>query len=464
MCRSRLIHSALVAVVLLGFLFTTRSSGEGETETCVGEFRGQEPTKEQLRAVLISHSDWWNLRFEKAHVRNTAKRANLCGANLNGADLDGAALPHADLSHATLIGANLSGALLEYANLSHADLSSAKLTAARMGSANLIHADLSSANLMQTSLGAAELKGELGDPRRFHLGANLSHAKLIHANARETDLSYANLSHADLHDTNLSYANLRGADLDRASLSGADLSSANLSEADLIYTRFFGISKSHLPAFDQWQSVKNLSLIKFLGDAASTSAFRQLREDFRKNGMRTEERGITAALERAQTDAKETNPLERGFRFVAFDLTAEYGNSPGRPLIILVLGMLLFALPYARALMTKMPGRPGAIWMVWHEDRLTNIFSDDSDKKKRERLSGLSLPKALLYGLYFSLLSAFHFGWRDLNVGNWISRIQPREYVLRASGWVRVVSGLQSLLSVYLVALWALTYFGRPFE
>ena len=30
--------------------------------------------------------------------------------------------------------------------------------------------------------------------------------------------------------------------------------------------------------------------------------------------------------------------------------------------------------------------------------------------------------------------------------------------------WVRVVSGVQSLLSVYLLALWVLTYFGRPFD
>jgi hypothetical protein len=29
---------------------------------------------------------------------------------------------------------------------------------------------------------------------------------------------------------------------------------------------------------------------------------------------------------------------------------------------------------------------------------------------------------------------------------------------------VRTVSGLQSLFSVYLLALWALSYFGRPFE
>jgi hypothetical protein len=77
---------------------------------------------------------------------------------------------------------------------------------------------------------------------------------------------------------------------------------------------------------------------------------------------------------------------------------------------------------------------------------------------------GLPLRKALPLALYFSLLSAAHIGWRDLNVGSWIARIQPREYMLRATGWVRVVSGIQSLLSVYLVALWVLTYFGRPFE
>jgi len=62
------------------------------------------------------------------------------------------------------------------------------------------------------------------------------------------------------------------------------------------------------------------------------------------------------------------------------------------------------------------------------------------------------------------LLSAFHIGWRDLNVGSWIARMQPSEYSLKATGWVRVVSGVQSLISIYLLALWALTQFGRPFE
>jgi hypothetical protein len=56
------------------------------------------------------------------------------------------------------------------------------------------------------------------------------------------------------------------------------------------------------------------------------------------------------------------------------------------------------------------------------------------------------------------VLSAFHLGFRELNVGSWIARVQTQEYTLRA------VAGLQSLLIIYLIALWALTYFGRPFQ
>ena len=43
--------------------------------------------------------------------------------------------------------------------------------------------------------------------------------------------------------------------------------------------------------------------------------------------------------------------------------------------------------------------------------------------------------------LYFSLLSATRIGWRDINIGDWINRLQRREYTLKAEGWVRTVDG-----------------------
>ena len=45
----------------------------------------------------------------------------------------------------------------------------------------------------------------------------------------------------------------------------------------------------------------------------------------------------------------------------------------------------------------------------------------------------------------------------------WLRLLTKREYDLKAVGWARTVSGFQSLLSVYLIALWVLSYFGRPF-
>jgi hypothetical protein len=47
--------------------------------------------------------------------------------------------------------------------------------------------------------------------------------------------------------------------------------------------------------------------------------------------------------------------------------------------------------------------------------------------------------------------------WKDSTGGR-------REFDLRARGWIRCVSGVQSLLGVALIALSLLSYFGHPFD
>ena len=78
-----------------------------------------------------------------------------------------------------------------------------------------------------------------------------------------------------------------------------------------------------------------------------------------------------------------------------------------------------------------------------------------------ERLHARGLA-TLGWSAYFSLLAAFQIGFREFST--WLTRTQPRNFALEATGWVRTLSGLQSLLSVYLLAMWLLTYFGRPFQ
>ena len=128
-----------------------------------------------------------------------------------------------------------------------------------------------------------------------------------------------------------------------------------------------------------------------------------------------------------------------------------------RPLILLLYVIGIGALFYGGAT-TEVEG-DGGIWKVWEVERI----HQHKGSKEPTRLS-VDGWDALKIGFYFSVMSSFRIGWRDLNVGSWISRIQPNEYNLRATGWVRAFSGLQSLISVYLLALWALTTFGRPFE
>jgi hypothetical protein len=191
-----------------------------------------------------------------------------------------------------------------------------------------------------------------------------------------------------------------------------------------------------------------------------------LREAFKKGGMRTQERQITYAIEhcrrlrawdpwRYTPQGVDMRPsleklwgkLESLFKLLAFELTSDYGLSYGRPLKILAGSIGLFALVYMYAVLTAR-GHAG-IWMVWLPDRVhkaegeanpvrvtsTFFFSPlkiwGASRWRRCLAHGLSV---LLISLYFSVLSAFSLGWRELNVGSWVARVQPREYVLRATG------------------------------
>jgi hypothetical protein len=160
------------------------------------------------------------------------------------------------------------------------------------------------------------------------------------------------------------------------------------------------------------------------------------------------------------------------FRLAAFDLTTGYGLHPGRALWIILGAWAVLIFFYIWPIRREpYPSKsPNGIYRIWSTDRIETSWDEVygyeveiKSKPKIEILHG-GFWFALGYAAYFSLLSAFHIGWRDINVGSWIARIQRREYTLRATGWVRVISGLQSLLSVYLLAIWALTYFGRPFQ
>jgi len=425
-------------------------------------FAGQRPLLEEILKLPreerppLCRADFFKADLSRANLRG----ANLRGAILAQANLSGANLSEADLRGADFRLADLGGARLIEANLVEANLSGTNLSRAILHGANIRGANLRGANLSNAFLHRADLSA-----------ANLAQANLSGAWVHWTTLSGANLMVADLggvrlHEATLSGANLSRATLRGAELIGANLSQANLDDADLSFTMFEPQYQS-LGSVVGVESARHMEILRYEN---SPAALVVLRARLAKAGFRDQERRVTSAKLRSQQliewkYGSLRQRIEAGFSYLAFDLPCRYGLDYGRPLRILGALIPLFAVVYMLALRSH--GR-GAIWRVWLPDRI----QQDEGRAEPERLSwqGLESPRGSLFqlaravglGLLFSLVSAFQIGWRERR--SWITRLQPLEYMLRATGWVRVVSGVQSLLSVYLLALWVLTYFGRPFE
>ncbi|MFY0562841.1 pentapeptide repeat-containing protein [Archangium lansingense] len=325
--------------------------------------------------------------------------------------------------------------------------------------ANLCNANLNGANLSGAFLHLAVLSGA------SMRGANLSGAYLVYA-----DLSDADLSDADLSDANLTDARLLKSKLTNAQLAGADLTHALYAPA----------SSPPAPYLVGIKGLKNADFFVLEVHGAqevilgSETGLVQLRELLHDAGLRELEREATFAIELGRTGHAivewRKNPAtaaEGFFRHVAFYWTTAYGLHPGRALLlIIVLWVLLTPLyfwPITRS--RSVPDLRGAIYRVWSKERIIEregqAKAAGEDTVERLHARGLA---AIGYAAHFSLMSAFNIGFREFNVGTWIARIQANKYTLEPTGWVRVVSGIQSLLSVYLLAIWALTYFGRPFE
>ena len=61
-------------------------------------------------------------------------------------------------------------------------------------------------------------------------------------------------------------------------------------------------------------------------------------------------------------------------------------------------------------------------------------------------------------------MSVLNLGVQGLDLGRWIRLMQRREFDLRPRGSIRVLAGVQSIVSFMLLALATLTYFGYSFE
>jgi uncharacterized protein YjbI with pentapeptide repeats len=391
----------------------------------------------------------WTWKDGNGVARSQAELDAVLSENTRWVNTEGRQGTHGALIQADLHGAELANRDLRGLDLTGANLDDADLTGAQMNSPDQGLTDLTQASLRRAHLSGAHLKGDyLGGGDLQHTGA---------------DLSGANLTNADLEDADLTNAILKGAILEDASLTGTQFENADMK--GVLY------QPTDPPAPSLIGTAQHLADLRFTDNPEPMVS---LRNDLEDAGFEQSGREVNRAYHRHGE-----NPLQ----WLLFDWTCAWGADPLRPLVIVGWLCALCTLIYWSALHFEMKG--AGLYLIaggkssaggGPEERASRIAVVPSRSepvkaanagrswawRRLRRRSGLEM-QALLTAFFFSLMSIFTLGVEGFNGSQWIRMIQPREFDIRARGWLRTVSGVQALLGAGLIALSLLSYFGHPF-
>jgi uncharacterized protein YjbI with pentapeptide repeats len=355
-----------------------------------------------------------------AFLRNQSSRAlsstpyhpvasNGCGQVQSRLGTPGPNVTHALEQHALYLANSEKGKRLDLSDrsdlLKGVNLLAADLRNSELGSANINGAHIVASNLTESQLGKASLRG----------------AVLI-----QTSFKHASLAKSDLR-----AANLTGADLSEADLRDARLGGAALSGADLAWTIW---EPEEPPAAKDVARAQNLDLLQYVQFPDQLIA---LKKEFADKGFSREAQEVAAAIERGRT--RDADRVERVLRIAILDWTTNYGLNWKRPFLLILFNIAFFT----------------AVYLVLLACFGSSKLVDAKENEVRE----ISLGRCLQFSLRAALT-----GDSKLDLSAWLSRFLPEDSVVRPEGAIRVVSGIQAVLSVVLLTVGILCYFQKLFD
>lgn len=315
----------------------------------------------------------------------------------------------------------------------------------------------------------------------FHKTVSIDCAKFNQTNLEKANFSGTSLKGAEFSGN---LTTLKNADFSSSVLKGAkfaedvDLSGANFSAADLSDVSF---EPHSVPDALFLGEAVGLQTLHFSHDSSALYVVRKALSDI---GLDDKARDITYAIMRSRQirlreqcttgfeDDKASFPDHKlghrmnscflyAVRGAAFDATCEFGRRPWRPLGIMAFLCLLWTVLLVGWFVAARPLRLDIAY-----------FSGPSDDPRRISARKLLIraysPKLRLLAysrlaFYVSIGTVFNLPFKDVEVGKWLQMLSSRELSYKAKGHLRTFLGVLSLCSFYLMALWALVYFGNPF-
>jgi len=287
--------------------------------------------------------------------------------------------------------------------------------------------------------------------------------RLTGADLRGADLTNARLVDLDLAGTDLRWTSLRGATIQGTKMGQVKLHGADLQDA------VFEPASGSIPEFTELTQSRQLTSLRFI---ASPHALMELRDKFRKAGLRQQDRELTYAIQHTRLRAMPRG-VERAFLWL-MEKTCGFGLHLWRPLQLL--GAVWLAATILYYLTIRIRKNPGLFLIVARRRRSdatkfrmhvqpVRYFRGRSSKWWRRPIHAVRAEARILFtAANYSLRNMVNLKFQWLEVGTWIKMLQSRDFDFESRGALRVISGLQSLLSLSLIALFILTYFGNPFD
>jgi len=391
-----------------------------------------------------------------------------------------------DLPQSAHSGLALGEAVQHFANT---DFSGVDLENADFRGADLTNADLSrSKSLEGAHLEYADLTG-----------ATLTGANLFRAHLQHAEIFCAALDKTNLSEANLSSANLTGSTLRSASLASTIFDNeSDFQDVNLEGTAF---EPQSLPSSANVHYALNLELLTF---RYRQNQLIELRKRLR-DAADEKEKNVTYAIKRRQAElawerctGSDAAEVSRGwqpdpearrlwasrsfvrigsyciayaFNRIGLDLTIQYGMNPARPLVLIAMFWAIFAIVYTWFIRRSTLSR--IHYVRKRELRHGTVTLDVPIRPKpltvpkgMAKWRVLASREAYIWRLaaLFSLMAALNLGFKGVDFGRWLRMLTKREYELKPVGWIRTLSGIQSLLSVFLLALFIYSAFGHPFS
>lgn len=303
-------------------------------------------------------------------------------------------------------------------------------------------------------------------------GCDFNNSNFKNARLDSCLLSVSFFRNCDFTNSNLSFSGLFISDFEGSIMKNTNLTDASLRGANLKDVLF---EPTSLPPIINIAYAKNLDKLKY--DLNPTKLI-ELRKGFKQKGFLTQSNEVNCALRRHN---------QKWYQKIAFDWTICYGTNMIKPWMMLFLLVICSTATYF--IFTVMSNRFKSCIIV-SERRMnlsgtTSIRPESYDERKVYRIhrktpeiyirSDTLFSKLLpnKYKLYYarlfgwallaSLASTLNIGLKRLTENKGVFLLFGSDVKVEFHGIVRIISGIQTFISAYLVFLWLACLFTNPF-